>query len=291
MAAAEAPQAAPPSEDYDEAQCIAALAQLERLKHQAGCLHFALDDLRLTLPRIIEPFHMPSKPPMFHAFKENLIKEQRNMKTFKSQWQSQETQTILEHARKSATANPDLSAGAQVQQYGWIEKEEQERQAAKSNGDGEERAEDLGIRITKEERGRIIEQWRQTYSSIKMEEKNDGKQLLIPFVADSTRYRFRVTISEDANPSQAVQAECDGTGEPFTAVTRCLASRPNPNDMKYLLDMIAAYKTVRGLQCAKCNRMLDDDTTKPIARRCRQATGANETSETVWEPFHEGCLS
>jgi hypothetical protein len=59
----------------------------------------------------------------------------------------------------------------------------------------------------------------------------------------------------------------------------------------YVQDMIAAYKTVRGLHCAKCKRMLDDDTTKPVARRCRQAIGVNEMPETVWEPFHEGCLS
>ncbi|KAL5393154.1 hypothetical protein PMIN04_005451 [Paraphaeosphaeria minitans] len=284
MAAAEAPQAAPPTEDYDEAKCIAALAQLERLKHQ-------LDDLRLTLPRILEPFHMPSKPPMFHAFKDNLIKAQRDMKTFKSQWQGQETQNILEHARKSAAANPDLSAGAQIQQYGWIEKEKKEKEVSKKNEDGVKRAEDLGIRITKEERGRIVQQWRQINPSIKVDETDDGKQILIPFVADSTKYSFRVMISGDANLSQAVQAECEGAGEPFTSVTRCLASRPNPNDLKNLLDMIAAYKTVRGLQCVKCKRMLDDDTTKPIARRCRQTASANETSETVWEPFHEGCLS
>ncbi|OAG08209.1 uncharacterized protein CC84DRAFT_1214733 [Paraphaeosphaeria sporulosa] len=283
MAAAEAPQAASPIDNYDEAKCLAALAQLEHLKHQ-------LDDLRLTLPRILEPFHMPSKPPMFHAFKDNLIKAQRDMKTFKSQWQGQETQNILEHARKSVAADPDLSAGAQIQQYGWIEKETKQNDAAKNNGDGEERPDDLGIRITNEERDSIVGQWRQTHPTIKIEEVDDGKQLLIPFVGDSTKYRFRVTISEGATSPQAIQAECEGAGEPFTSVTRCLASRPNPNDLKHLLDMIAAYKTVKGLQCAKCKKMLDDDTTKPIARRCRQATGASETSETVWEPFHEGCL-
>jgi hypothetical protein len=157
------------------------------------------------------------------------------MKTFKSQWQGKETQNILEHARKSAAANPDLSAGAQVQQYGWIEKEKKDKDAAKNSGDGEERAEDLDIRITKEERGRIVGQWRQTHPMINMDETDDGKQLLISFVGDSTKYRFRVTISEAANASQALQAECEGTGEPFTSITRCLASRPNPNDLKHLL--------------------------------------------------------
>ncbi|KAL1609858.1 hypothetical protein SLS60_001523 [Paraconiothyrium brasiliense] len=238
MAAAEVSQPAPTSAEYDEAQCIAALAQLERMKNQ-------LDDLRLTLPRIVEPFHLPSKPPMFHAFKDNLIRAQRDMKTFRSQWQGQEMQSILERARKSATVNPDLSAGARVQQYGWIEKEKKEKDAANISRDGDERAEDTSVRVTQEERERVVEQWKKTYPSIKMQEKNEGKQLLIPFVADSTKYRFRITICEDASASRALQAECEGTGEPFTSVTRCLALRPCPNDLKYLLvrrrNMICRY--------------------------------------------------
>lgn len=55
--------------------------------------------------------------------------------------------------------------------------------------------------------------------------------------------------------------------------------------------MIAAYKVVGGLRCAKCSRMLDDDTAKPVARRSRRVVGANETNETIWESFHEGCLN
>ena len=126
---------------------------------------------------------------MFHAFRDNVIKAQRDVKMFHVQWKSPETQGIFEHTRKSAAANADLSAGAQVQQYGWIEKEE----------------------------------------------KDDGRDLLIRFAADSTQYRFRVTISDDANATQAIKAECEGAGEPFAAVTRCLASRPNVNDLKFLL--------------------------------------------------------
>lgn len=172
---------------------------------------------------------------MFHAFKDNLMKAQRDMKTFRLQWQGKETQNILEYARKSATMNPDLSAGAQIQQYGWIEQENKDKDASNNGGDGEERAEDMDTRITKEERGRIVGQWRQAHPMIKIEESDDGRQLMIPLVGDSTKYRFRVTLPEEANSSHILQAECEGTGEPFTSITRCLASRPNPNDLKQLL--------------------------------------------------------
>ena len=55
--------------------------------------------------------------------------------------------------------------------------------------------------------------------------------------------------------------------------------------------MIAAYKVVNGLRCAKCKRMLDDEATKPVARRSRQVVGANEAPEMIWESLHEGCLN
>lgn len=54
--------------------------------------------------------------------------------------------------------------------------------------------------------------------------------------------------------------------------------------------MIVAYKTVKGSSCARCGKLLDDAALIPTARRSKQVTGANETSKTVWEAFHEGCL-
>lgn len=54
--------------------------------------------------------------------------------------------------------------------------------------------------------------------------------------------------------------------------------------------MIAAYRTVKDITCAKCKKLYDEETVKPFARRSRQIPGANEETETVWEAFHESCL-
>jgi hypothetical protein len=54
--------------------------------------------------------------------------------------------------------------------------------------------------------------------------------------------------------------------------------------------MISAYKTVKGTSCAKCGRLLDDMALTPAARRSKQIAAANETTEIVWEAFHESCL-
>jgi hypothetical protein len=54
--------------------------------------------------------------------------------------------------------------------------------------------------------------------------------------------------------------------------------------------MIAAYKTVKGISCAKCGQLLNENMMTPTARRSKQMCGANESSEIVWEAFHERCL-
>lgn len=172
---------------------------------------------------------------MFHAFKDNLIKAQRDMKHFRAQWQSQETQTLFEHTKRSAVANPDLVPGAQIQQYGWVEIEEKEKDVAKKKGGNEERAGNTSVNITKAERERMLEDWKIAHPSIKVEERDEGKEILITFAADSTKYRFRVVVSDDPNAMQVIKVDCEGTREPFTAISRCLASRPNANDLKFLL--------------------------------------------------------
>jgi len=54
--------------------------------------------------------------------------------------------------------------------------------------------------------------------------------------------------------------------------------------------MITAYKTVKGTSCAKCGRLLDDLALTPTGRRSKRIAATKETTETVWEAFHESCL-
>jgi hypothetical protein len=54
--------------------------------------------------------------------------------------------------------------------------------------------------------------------------------------------------------------------------------------------MITAYKTVKGSSCAKCGSLLDGRALTPTARRSKQVVAANDTTDTVWQAFHESCL-
>jgi hypothetical protein len=47
--------------------------------------------------------------------------------------------------------------------------------------------------------------------------------------------KFRIGIEREANGQHKLNVECLGTTEPFLAITRCMASRPNADDLRYLL--------------------------------------------------------
>lgn len=54
--------------------------------------------------------------------------------------------------------------------------------------------------------------------------------------------------------------------------------------------MIASYKTIKALNCAKCERMLDDQLLVPTARRSKQVSEGEGKGEVVWQALHEKCL-
>ncbi|KAF2115792.1 mediator complex subunit 27-domain-containing protein [Lophiotrema nucula] len=275
-----------PSSSWDEERCKAALAQLERLQTQAT----QLDDLRMTIPRVVEPFNsnLTSGPVIYKQFSTAAVSSQNNIKAFRAQWQSPETQSILNHAKESLEKSDDLSAGAQVAKFGWVQSELAEKEkTSRSKHDKKDIADD---KLDKETIGKMLEEFKTANSKTKIETKDGNRDILFSFVADGLRLKFRVTIEEEAGGRRKVNAECMGTAKPFSSISRSVASRPQANDLKYLLDMIAAYKNIRATTCAKCQKLLDSSATVPTARRSKPVANGTEPPQTVWEAFHESCL-
>ncbi|KAF2019585.1 hypothetical protein BU24DRAFT_122744 [Aaosphaeria arxii CBS 175.79] len=275
-----------PAQVWDESQCVAALAQLERLQAQ-------IDDLRLTIPRVVAPLspQITKRPELFAAFKKAAVGSQSNIKAFRTTWQSQETQALFEHTKASLEANSDLTPGAQLPRYGWEQKEIRDRDAEARRRDGAKDGEDKAVvSMSKEERERILQEFRAANGQLKVFSKDDDRDILIHFISGGLKYRFHVVVNSETNGGEHLDAECLGNGEPFVSITRCVSLRPHANELKPLLDMIAAYKNVQSNSCAKCGKLLDKSALVPTARRSKQPEEANEKQETVWEALHESCL-
>ncbi|KAF1921057.1 mediator complex subunit 27-domain-containing protein [Ampelomyces quisqualis] len=265
---------------WDEAQCTTALAHLEQLQAQ-------IDNLRLAIPRVIEPFQRPPNPSTFKLFAQGLVGSQNDVKLLKEQWRAVETQLVFEHAKKSFAANTDLSASKSTPSHGWTEREKE--RSTKRNNSSESLDESRSNSAT-EDVPQILVEFQKAHPSIKLETQDDNRTISTQFVSGSFKLRFRIVVDQEANGKHKFSAECLGASEPWLSINRCIASRPQANCLKYLLDMVAAYKTVKGTSCAKCKRLLDDTALTPTARRSKQVDAANDTIQTVWEAVHESCL-
>lgn len=116
---------------------------------------------------------------MFRAFKQGVIGSQNEIKSFRNQWHDQDTQAIFDHARKSMGQNPDLSASAQVQQYGWIEKESREKEAALLRKDGAQEAEEAQVALTQEDISRILDDFHKTYPNLNLTTENGNHNIMV----------------------------------------------------------------------------------------------------------------
>ncbi|OCL03803.1 hypothetical protein AOQ84DRAFT_381249 [Glonium stellatum] len=272
-----------PAADWDETQCKAALAHLEKLQEQASllprCCRWPPDFDIVGRTTSYDPSHNTTSQDRAHD-------PGSILHGFKAAWQSQETQSILEHTKESQKADPDLSACVRVPKYGWVDILDNEKEAgAVEKGDQIAMLNNEEVDITG-----IVDAFKHEHPKFKVNIEADNQLINIMFRLPTLLMRFRVLRRKETNGNYKLDAECVGKMPLFPAITRCLASRPRPNDLKYLLDMIAAYTNTRRASCAKCTRLVDSSGMTPAARRSKRVESPEGASNLVWEALHERCL-
>ena len=102
------------------------------------------------------------------------------MTTLRTQWQSPEVQTTLDHTNASFAANSDLSAGAQLPRYGWTSGK---GEAAIPDLDSQKKADaevpNDAPALTLEEIGRILDNFRNANPVIKIDTKDDNRDVKV----------------------------------------------------------------------------------------------------------------
>ncbi|OJD39906.1 mediator complex subunit med27 [Diplodia corticola] len=279
MSATEDPEA------WDEAHLVEALAALEQLQDQ-------MDELRSIVPNLTAPFLVPQDSPeaLSRDFKQAAIAEAKRLQAFERRWKSEEVQDILAHAARSGKADSDLTKGAAVPRYGWVDMAEKQQKPAKSK---EKKSRGKGI-DAEDKTGAssivpTVTAFKEAHPNFQVDD-GEGRIITISFRVPSLVLTFKITCHVDSDDKASFIVECPGNGPLFSAITRCIASRQRPNHLSYLLDMIAAYTNLRVARCSKCGKLLDNTALSPAARRSKQTANADGTKKTTWEPFHEGCL-
>ena len=137
-----------------------------------------IDDLRLAIPRIIEPFHRPPNRSTFKLYSQGVIGSQNGIKGLNDTWRSSEVQEMLAHTKKSYEADQDLSASTSVPAHGWVERERRERESHKGNG-ARIAVEDQGDKLDDERLAQTVAQVKEAHANVKMELQSDNRSITV----------------------------------------------------------------------------------------------------------------
>jgi hypothetical protein len=135
----------------------------------------------MTIQRVVQPLSTPprNKLKLFSGYKAAVIGSQDNMKAFRTHFESQEIQDILEHSKESLNTNPDLSASARVPRYGWKEKEIASLKAGRRKKVTAPVLPDATVVFDKEEIARAVDGWRKSNPLMSVETKDDNRDILV----------------------------------------------------------------------------------------------------------------
>lgn len=130
-----------------------------------------MDDLRLAIPRIIEPFHRPPNSTTYKLYAEGVLSSQTGLNALKDRWKLPEVQNTFGYAKQSFGANADLSEAVSVPSHGWVEREQEANKSTSKSGS--KTAEDTGAVFTDSDISRIVVEFRKAHQALKVETNDD----------------------------------------------------------------------------------------------------------------------
>jgi hypothetical protein len=136
-----------------------------------------INDMRLAIPRIIEPFHRPPSSATFKLYVEGVKGSQNNLDGLTKQWKDSEMQSTLEHVKESFGANADLSESVSIPSHGWVERARKAKESSESKGS--ESLEDVGATLTDEDISRIVVEFCKAHPDLKVEAQDDNRSISV----------------------------------------------------------------------------------------------------------------
>jgi hypothetical protein len=136
-----------------------------------------IEDLRIAIPRIIEPFHRPVNPTTYKLYSQGVLGSQNGLNSLKEQWRQPEMQSAFEHVQKSFAANADLLECVSIPSHGWIERERKAKESTKSKGN--ESVDDLGVTLSDEDMSRMVVEFRKTHPKLKLDTQDDNHSISV----------------------------------------------------------------------------------------------------------------
>ncbi|KAK6497585.1 hypothetical protein TWF481_011992 [Arthrobotrys musiformis] len=150
------------------------------------------------------------------------------------------------------------------------EKKERKRLEAERSKERElEIAEVKGLESEDVRKG-ILEEFKKEHSDLEITFEEDGKVLKVA-IPKPVGLTFSIEIPQAEAESNRYIVTLPTASYLHVLILRSITTRPNAGSLKYLLDMIATYKTIYKTKCNKCNKLTQGPKADlPVIRRLKR---------------------
>ncbi|KAF3926815.1 hypothetical protein ABW20_dc0101314 [Dactylellina cionopaga] len=152
------------------------------------------------------------------------------------------------------------------------EEEEKENKRLEAEKDREREMEIDEVKEVESEEVRkgILEDFTKEHGDLEITYEEDGKVIKVT-LPKALNLVFSVEIPDTSAPSNRYIVTLPASSYLHILILRSITTRPNAGSLKYLLDMIATYKTIYKTKCNKCNKLTHGPKADlPVVRRLKR---------------------
>ncbi|KAI9846784.1 MAG: hypothetical protein M1837_003633 [Sclerophora amabilis] len=274
------------------------IENLEDASEQLKRMHIQLRELRVTIPKLIQPLTTLYRSPeeLFIDFSLSATVAAKDVKAYSQYMTSAASRSVLEYASASRKNNQTgIRPWVVTEHPHWLEWEEKDNGSdGKTTELGGENASDVDDSTLGMGDSDAVEQAVLGFKEAhpKFDINFNKMEKSINCVLQVPTLHLRIQEGTSSLGKSILQVTCKGTTHLAAAIERSIAARRKPlDDLKSLLDLIAAYTDIKSRRCIKCEKLLNGSPPQLPAIRQRIASKSSEGKELdMWDALHEGCV-
>ncbi|EWC44422.1 hypothetical protein DRE_06790 [Drechslerella stenobrocha 248] len=278
-------------EDPEAAEESSLLSALTLL-HQ---MHQKLTLLRESIPHMVQPImkagSYSTSEALFEDFSKRTLKASEDLVEFTTlvsdeKWVFEKASTSRKDGAengevrrwKSSAPVPvylkealaDAAARGKTNLKEEEEEREKKRAAAAAGKEREVPIEEVLEMEGEEARERIVEEFRTEHGDIEITPDDDGKIIKIG-LPKALNLTFSIEFPDISSESNRYVVTLPVSSYLHMLILRSVTTRPNSGSLKYLLDMLATYKTIYTTKCSKCGKLTNGPKADlPVVRRLKK---------------------
>ncbi|KAI9820241.1 MAG: hypothetical protein M1827_005863 [Pycnora praestabilis] len=270
------------SETWEASRLESALARLKEM-------HIQLRSLRTTIPRMIRPLTSPHSSPeeLYNDFANAAGSAAKEVQAFRYYMEDEASRSVLQQADTSRKEMPDgINAWRVTDHPDWLDRDERHVEV---DGKGVDVQIDAVNIEAEQDTGKILEQFREAHPTMKVNFEGDTNSITL-YLPPPARIHFHVTQQPSASGKSSYLVSTKESTHLHKAILRGIETRPMPNNLSYLLELLASYTNIKSMPCIKCSKLLDTKPQFATIRRKNETSSVAGTGETSWKAYHEGCV-